>query len=275
MIIGFSVYNYSKDNEMGQNQPPIPPVPDQTKYSLKLYFGSPNNNRLVSEERIIISDELQEEKLIIEEIIKGPRNKILKASIPVETKLLSIKTIDNICYVNLSKSFLDSYRWDLMNEAITIWSVVNSLTEIEQIQAVQFLIEGDRVGAIEKYYSLKEPFYRNEELLRKEVITPFDTFNVFLDYLRTGSYDNAYKMLSKSSTEKSDFLKFKLNMATYVRELRDYEITKYQTQKYTNKVILLVTYEKKPTAIGNLDDEFMESWQMIYENGEWKIVMPI
>ncbi|WP_300300635.1 GerMN domain-containing protein [Anaerosolibacter sp.] len=275
MIMGVGIYNYSKDNDIGQNQPPIPPVPDQTKYRLKLYFGSPDNNRLISEERVIISDELQEEKLIIEELIKGPRNKTLKASIPIETKLLSIKTIDNICYVNLSKSFLNSYRWDLMNEAITIWSVVNSLTEIERVQAVQFLIEGDRVGAIEKYYSLKEPFYRNEELFRKEVITPFDTFNVFLDYLRTGSYDNAYKMLSKTSTDKVDFLKFKLNMGTYIRELRDYEIARYQTQKYSNKVILLITYEKKPTAIGNLENEFMESWQMIYENGEWKIVMPI
>ncbi|KXG77024.1 GerMN domain-containing protein [Thermotalea metallivorans] len=275
ITIGVSIYNYTQDFDIGYNQPPIPPVPDQTKYRLKLYFGSPRNNRLVSEERVIVSTEQQPEKLIVEELIKGPRNKTLKPSIPPETKLLSIKTIDNVCYVNLSRSFLDTYRWDLMNEAITIWSVVNSLTEIHEIQAVQFLIEGNRVGAIEKYYSLKEPFYRNEELLRKEVITPFDTFNVFLEYLRAGNYDSAYKMLSKPSIEKVDFLKFKLNMGTYIRELRDYEITKYQTQKYSSKVVLQMTYEKKPTAITYLGDEFTESWEMVFENGEWKIVMPI
>lgn len=256
------------------NQPPIAPFPDKTRYELKLYFGNTQNNSLVIENRVIITDDLIEEKVIIEELIKGPRNKTLTPSIPPETQLLSIETVNNICYVNLTSGFLEIYRWEKMNEAITIWSIVNSLTELPHIDAVQILIEGNREEVFESFYSLKNPLYRNEQLLVDEVLTPYGVFNKFLDALKVSNYQRAYEILSKESIEENDFVKFRFTMGNYVRELRDYEIFRYQTQKYSDGVTLIIRFKKKDTSLSEIEEDIIEHWNLVSENGMWKIVLP-
>ena len=276
IAIGYGFLNLKKDVDPSKNQPPIPPIPDKTKYEMNLYFGSPDDKRLVIEKRVIVSEELSEEKVIMEELIKGPRNKALKASVPPETRLLSVNTTDGICYINLSNEFLNTYRWSpQMNEAITIWSIVNSLTELNDIQGVQILVEGNKVDLIEKYYSLKQPYFRNEELLKREVLTPYKTFNHFLDNLKNANYNEAYQMVEEDSKNRIDFVKFRLVMGNYARELKGYEIARYQTQRYTEEMVLVITYQKKKTRISDVDEELVEYWKLIYENDSWKIVLPI
>ena len=256
------------------NQPPIAPVPDKIRYELKLHFGTTQNNSLVIENRVIITDDLIEEKVVMEELIKGPRNKTLTPSIPPETKLLSINTVSNICYVNLTSTFIDKYRWGKMNEAIIIWSIVNSLTELSHIDAVQILIEGNKEDVFEKFYSLKNPLYRNEQLLVKEASTPFITFNEFLDALKVSNYQKAYAILSKESIGENDFVKFRLIMGNYARELRDHEVFRYQTQKFSDGVTLVIRFRKKNTSLSAMEDDVIERWDLVNENGLWKIVLP-
>jgi len=270
----YGVTNISREIDDSRSQPPIAPVPDKTRYELKLYFGNGQNNSLVVERRVIISSDQIEEKVIMEELMKGPRNKLLNPSIPPETQLISIKTVNDICYVNLSSRFLDIYRWGKMNEAITIWSIVNSLTELNYIDAVQILVEGNKEDVFEKFYSLKEPFQRNEELMVKEVLTPLVTFNEFVDALKIANYQKAYEMLSKDSIERNDFVKFRLMMGNYVRELRDYDIFRYQTQKYSTGVTLVIRFRKKNTSLSEPEDDIIEHWDLVNENGLWKIVLP-
>lgn len=277
LVLGTMLYgisNLSNEVDYSKNQPPIPPVPDKTRYELSLYFGNPQNDSLVLEKRVIVTSEQMEEKLILEELIKGPRNKTLTPSIPMQTQLLSIKTVDNICYVNLSNHFLDIYKWSNLNEAIVIWSIVNSLTELKHIDSVQILVEGNKEKVFQDFYALNEPFYRNEELLRKEVLTPFVIFNQFLDLLKSEEYKKAYDMLDKESIEKIDFVRFKLMMGNYARELRNYEIYRYQTQKYSTKVILVLKFRKKNLSFANELEDITEQWQITNENGLWKIKMP-
>ncbi len=276
IAFGYGFINLKKDVDPSKNQPPIPPIPDKTKYEMNLYFGSPDDKRLVIEKRVVVSEELSEEKVIMEELIKGPRNKALKASVPPETRLLSVNTTDGICYINLSNEFLNTYRWSpQMNEAITIWSIVNSLTELNDIQGVQILVEGNKVDVIEKYYSLKQPYFRNEELLKREVLTPYKTFNHFLDNLKNANYNEAYQMVEEDSKTRIDFVRFRLVMGNYARELKGYEIARYQTQRYTEEMVLVITYQKKKTQISDVDEELVEYWKLIYENDSWKIVLPI
>ena len=41
------------------------------------------------------------EKLVMEQLIEGPRKSGLLATIPSETKLITITVVDGVCYVNL------------------------------------------------------------------------------------------------------------------------------------------------------------------------------
>ncbi|SHI50998.1 Sporulation and spore germination [Geosporobacter subterraneus DSM 17957] len=276
ITLGYGLYSIRNEVDPAKNQPPIPPIPDKTKYEMNLYFGSPDYKQLVIEKRIIVSEELSEEKVIVEELIKGPRNKVLRASIPPETRLLSVNTTEGICYVNLSNEFLNTYRWSQqMNEAITIWSIVNSLTELNEVQGVQILVEGNKVDVIEKYYSLKQPYFRNEELLKKEDLTPYETFNLFIDRLKNADYNAAYEMVEESSRKRVDFVKFRLVMGNYAREVRGYEIARYQTQRYSEEMVLVITYQKKKTTISTVEDQLVEYWKFVYDDNEWKIILPL
>lgn len=278
LICSFSygLLNLNPERDLSKNQPPIPPVPDKKKYDLELYFSNSNYSKLEVEKRIIISTELSEEKAIIEELIKGPRNKVLKSTIPPDTKLLSVDTTDGICYVNFSKEFLNMYPLESQfNEGIIIWSIVNSLTEVHEVHGVQILVEGNKIDLVEKYYSLNHPFFRNEELVKKVALTPFQTFNLFLQELMNSNYISAYERLEEKSKAQMDLLKFKLIMGNYASELKDYEINRYQTQKYSDRVVLVITYQQRKTFVSEQKTTFAEYWELIYEDNKWKIVLPL
>ena len=269
----YGISNIPKGIEDGKNQPPIAPIPDKTRYELLLYFGSSNNNYLAGERRVIISAEQLEEKIIIEELIKGPRNKFLHPTIPSDTLLLSIKTENNICYVNLSNRFLDYSKAEKMNK-LSVWSIVNSLTELSHVDSVQILVEGNKEDLLEKKIDTGEPLRRNEELMVSEVRTAFVIFNEFLEALKVSNYQKAYEMLSKESIENNDFVKFKLMTGNYVRGLREYDIFRYQTQKFSSGVTLIIRFRKKPTSMADIEEDIIEQWDFVNENGLWKIILP-
>ncbi|WZL71548.1 GerMN domain-containing protein [Clostridiaceae bacterium 35-E11] len=273
-ILSYSMINSSREEHLRGSQPPIAPIPDKIRYQLKLYFGNPQNNGLTVEDRVIITPEQMEEKAVLKELIKGPRNKTLETYIPSEAEVISVKTVDGICYVNFSNNLLSDDITKERNNALMIWSIVNSLTELDHIYAVQILIEGNKTDILNNVYSLKEPLHRNENLLQQEEPIPIDVYNQFIDYLKEDHYQKAYEMIDTLSKKKFDFVKFKLTMGIYARSLKDYSIHRYQTQKYSDGVILIITFKKDSIPVSVLEDEMIEKWKLIYEDKAWKIVLP-
>lgn len=62
--------------------------------------------------------------------------------IPEGTKLLGIETKDKICYVNFSKEFVNNAGSGSYETTMILYSVVNSLCELDTVDSVQILIEG-------------------------------------------------------------------------------------------------------------------------------------
>ncbi len=80
------------------------------------------------------------ERLIIYELMKGPANTKLKATIPNDTKVISVTVNEGICYVNFDEGFLNALP-DVL-DSITIYSIVDSLSELPNISRVQILVNG-------------------------------------------------------------------------------------------------------------------------------------
>ena len=101
---------------------------------------------------------------VIDELVRGPQNDNLRETLPKGTKILSIEVKKNICIVNLSKEFLLNRPETAAGERVAIYSIVNSITEITGIEAVQILVEGEK---IDKYYlmSLYEPLTRDMDIV--------------------------------------------------------------------------------------------------------------
>jgi hypothetical protein len=270
--IGYAFFNIFYENHLNNDEMPIPPFPDKKKYALKLYFGNAQNDGLASEKRIIISSEKKEEELILEELIKGPRNKMLNMLIPKDTQMISVKTVEGICYVNFSKDVLN-VTWGKMDQEMMVWSIVNSITEVDYIHGVQILVEGNKKG-FKPIYSMKDPLFRNEKFIEKEMDIPINIFRQFLSYLINEDYKKSYQILDASSKEKYDFVKYKLMLGSYAREMKNYEINMYQTQKYEKEVVLIINFRKKRGSISDLGEEMIEKWKLVYEDGMWKITLP-
>ncbi len=158
---GDSVGEISKDSLI------TTPTENTTKYeNITLYFSDDAAMYIVPEVRNaqIIDNSL--EKTVITELMKGPQNKALMPVIPEGTKLISIETKDGICFVNFSQDFVAKHSGGSAGEHMTVYSVVNSLTELEHIDKVQFLIEGNKIEVF-KHLEFDKPFVRDANAIAK------------------------------------------------------------------------------------------------------------
>jgi len=142
------------------------PVAEEIK-TVTLYFSDSDAMFVVPEKRqITLAKDEPTEKAVFIELMNGPESENLHATIPKGTKLLSIETKNGICTIDLSKEFVDNSPGGTASERMTISSVVNTLTELDGIKKVQFLIEGQK-RAVYTHVVFDEPFERDESIIRK------------------------------------------------------------------------------------------------------------
>ena len=85
--------------------------------------------------------------------------------LPPGTKILSISTKDGICYVNLNDGFLEQgYN---VTEAVTIYSTVDSLTELSGISKVQILVNGETDLVYKESMRLDTIYERNLDIIEQ------------------------------------------------------------------------------------------------------------
>lgn len=111
---------------------------------VKLYFANESGDKLIAAYREKhYSTNTPLERFVLEELIAGPSGQVdgIYPSINPETKIMSIMTKDGICYVNLDASFLTVVN--NVSTDVAIYSIVNSLVELNNINKVQILINGE------------------------------------------------------------------------------------------------------------------------------------
>jgi germination protein M len=134
---------------------------ETTEYAiLTLYFANNNYTDLQTEERVIeVNANQTGEKTVLEQLIAGPEGTDVQPTVPFETKIRDVTTTkDGICYVNLSNDFVTKHAGGEMAEKLTIYSIVNSLCELDHVDKVQFLIEGKKVDKFKEHLEIKTPF---------------------------------------------------------------------------------------------------------------------
>lgn len=133
--------------------------------NLKLYFATENGEKLMIEN---VSSEytgdISLEEFIVKELMKGPSDEKLRATIPGNSTLLKINEQDGICYVDFDEKFLE--KPEKISDSVAIYSVVNSLLEMSNIDKVQITINGKYV---KKYQSipLEKPLERNLNIMKQ------------------------------------------------------------------------------------------------------------
>lgn len=131
-----------------------------------LYFGTADGKMLYREERALeVQTPTLLAKELVEELIEGPSIEGLLNTIPKQTKIRELELKDGICYVDFSKEFDTKHPGGEAAETLTIYSIVNTLTELPTIEKVQFLIDGEKNSEYQGYYDFSSPFTRNSTLI--------------------------------------------------------------------------------------------------------------
>lgn len=129
---------------------------------LKLYFADSEGKFIAPEyHSLTISKETSIERVVMEELLRGPYDKELRNAIPEGTELISLNVKDGVCTVNLSEEFYNNRPETAREERLAIYSVVNSLTSLGTVNSVLILIDGQTCDRY-VYRSLAEPLSRNE-----------------------------------------------------------------------------------------------------------------
>lgn len=146
--------------------------------NVTLYFAvyTDTDAYLVKETREIpVSKELY--KSVLEELIKGPQSEELFPTIPSNVKVNSVEISDSTATVDFSKEIITNFEeipHSSTTEVLAISSIVNTLTEFEEIKKVKITIEGKESGEVDGIYiedfwghvGIYEEFIRNETIIK-------------------------------------------------------------------------------------------------------------
>lgn len=150
-------------NPIGDNTI-VDPNPEGEMVTVKLYFanqeyimtGDSNLNQIIAVEREVKVKEKPIEEVILEELKNKPEDKQL-ATIAERIKVLSVETAENTAYVNLSG---ENLHGGSLEESLVLQQIVFSLTELEKIDQVQFLIDGSKRETLMGHILIEEPLKR-------------------------------------------------------------------------------------------------------------------
>lgn len=139
----------------------------EEKVSLVLYFANENGDKLKTVTReVVYSSNISLDKLVMEQLITGVQDgEEAYPTINPATKVVSVTVSDGTCYVNLDKEFLTQiYKVDAN---VTIYSIVNSLVELSDVNRVQISINGETDLSYKESVPLATVFERNLELVEQ------------------------------------------------------------------------------------------------------------
>lgn len=136
----------------------------KTNYKLTLYFANEDGSKLKETSTgIVYSGTGTIEEMVISQLINGPTEIGMRATIPDGTTLLNLTVKEGICQVDFNEKLLEAVP-EVAPE-VTVYSIVNSLTEIPNINKVQFLINGAVVETFRDVLPFGGPFERNLDII--------------------------------------------------------------------------------------------------------------
>lgn len=132
----------------------------------KIYFSDENGEKLIPVQRTVDITKQSKYMAVVQELINGPASDSEGINImPKNTKVLAVNVDSKgIATVDFSKEFKQNFAGGSTGELMLIGSIVNSLTEFDEVKAVKFTIEGKQLAALSGHLDLTEPQTRMEDL---------------------------------------------------------------------------------------------------------------
>ena len=136
-------------------------------YTANLYFASESGDMLTKEERTVsLESENSLEYLVLTELIIGPSDIPAKRLLSEKIKINNVEVNEGTCIIDLSPEFISSSSHTELTEQLTVYSIVNTMTELPLINSVRFLINGNAGYGFE-FIDISKPLTNKSEFSPK------------------------------------------------------------------------------------------------------------
>ena len=150
----FKNISIEKNKEEYQEYTPQEEISEEQNRQTKitLYFENIETGELDTEVKIVDANMLikEPEKELINLLIKGPQSSNLKKIIPDGTIIHDVKIDKSCAIINVSSEILNYENEN--NKLKLINSIVNTLTNLKEINSVKFLINGEENEKLSEVY---------------------------------------------------------------------------------------------------------------------------
>ena len=141
--------------------------------SALLYFDDSNSDLLLAVSRSMEQGKTWSARARVLELLKGPLKGDGDDVLPVmppgvtDADILSVDVYGDTAYVNLSQNFKDACTgMTAKTEMLLVYAIVNTITAMDGISKVQFLIEGKQTQTLAGTLCLADPFLKNYGIIK-------------------------------------------------------------------------------------------------------------
>ncbi len=120
-----------------------------------LYYSDNQGTGLHRETRTVSYDDAHNPEAVLKELFKGTQNTTYTNVIPDTVIINSCSLKNGVCTVDLSVEFIEIQG--TAAQEMAMYSIVNTLCEMEEVDKVQYLIDGEKVELF-GYFDLASPF---------------------------------------------------------------------------------------------------------------------
>lgn len=144
----------------------IPVEVDVTQPFYPVYFGSLDNG-LLEPEFHQGSGTIEQ---VLADLLAGPKLQHLVGVLPVDTAVLGYRQAGGTLYINFSHHLVSNHPGGSTGEILTVYGIVNSLTDIAGVERVQILVENQIIETLAGHLNLQRALVKDHSALGSSVL---------------------------------------------------------------------------------------------------------
>ncbi len=144
-------------------------IPSEEVQNLQIYYGIKGKDKLESENKKVRRNSMKigQARQVVNSLLETPSNERLYKLLPENLTLRGLFYDSGLFIVDFSREFNKIYNYGANEQILAIYSIVNSITELDPKAKVRFLINGTEPEGNEGHVDLSMNLSRLDSIIEK------------------------------------------------------------------------------------------------------------
>ena len=144
-------------------------IPQEDVQNLHIYYGIKGKDKLESEIKRVRKNSMRigQARQIVSSLLDTPSNERLYRILPENLTLRGLFYDSGLFIIDFSREFNKIYTYGANEQILAVYSIVNSITELDPKAKVRFLVNGTEPEGDEGHLDLSMKLSRLESLIEK------------------------------------------------------------------------------------------------------------